>query len=72
MSEGVGFKQVGNKKQVMPPGYVMAYTGSHFLYIRESDEVESAICWDKWTIYRWAWEDYHNWIEKEEKNGKHN
>ena len=45
--------------QKMPPGYrLIGLDSGHFLYERESDEAESAIHWDKWTVRRWAWQDY--------------
>lgn len=43
----------------MPPGYKLLQLDSgHFIYERESDGEESAIHWNKWAIWRWAWADF--------------
>ena len=47
-------KQVGNKKQLMPKGYTLFYTGSHFMWTKDGTDLESPIHWDKWVIRRWA------------------
>ena len=49
--------RLGIKK--MPPGYLLIGLDSgHFLFERESDEEESAIHWNRWAVWRWAWQDY--------------
>ncbi|MDT4832894.1 hypothetical protein FQZ97_664670 [compost metagenome] len=49
----------------MPPGYKLFQLDSgHFLFERQVDEADSAIHWDKWQVYRWAWADF-----KETSNG---
>ena len=41
--------RLGIKK--MPPGYLLIGLDSgHFLFERESDEEESAIHWNRWTV----------------------
>ena len=51
--------RLGFKK--MPPGYLLIGLDSgHFLFERESDEEESAIHWNRWAVWRWAWQDYNN------------
>lgn len=45
----------------MPPGYLLIGLDSgHFLFERESDEEESAIHWNRWAVWRWAWQDYND------------
>lgn len=53
------FTQVGNKRQIMPPGYVMLYTDSHFVWIHIETGAESSIHWDRWAVYRGAWARYN-------------
>lgn len=51
--------RLGIKK--MPPGYLLIGLDSvHFLFERESDEEESAIHWNRWAVWRWAWQDYND------------
>ncbi len=45
----------------MPPGYqLLGLDSGHFIWFHEQSDLESAIHWDKWTIYKWAWEDYRS------------
>ncbi|PTU76867.1 hypothetical protein DBO86_23000 [Pseudomonas indoloxydans] len=47
--------------QKMPPGYLLIGLDSgHFMWERTSDEEESAIHWNKWEVWRWAWQDHND------------
>lgn len=45
--------------QKMPPGYLLIGLDSgHFIFERVRDEAESPIHWNRWAVWRWAWQDY--------------
>lgn len=52
-------RQVGNKKQVMPPGFSLGGgDGELFFWVHNETEMEGVGCWDKWRCYRSAWKIY--------------
>jgi hypothetical protein len=51
-------RQVGNKNQLLPPGYSLWIVDDHYLVVRECDDAEFGIDWNRWRLYRQAWCDY--------------
>ena len=51
--------------QKMPPGYkLFGLDSGHFMWWRESDDMESCIHWSRWAIYRSAWNEYREQQKK--------
>jgi len=50
--------QVGNRFQVMPPGYVLADNGALFYWLRTVDGEEGIVSCDRWWCRRCAWARY--------------
>lgn len=50
--------QVGNAKQVMPPGYSLWFVDDHYMWVEDSTERESGADWNRWRVRRSAWTDY--------------
>ena len=45
--------------QKMPPGYhLLQLDSGHYQWAHENDRDESSIHWNKWVIYRWAWQNH--------------
>lgn len=45
----------------MPEGYkLIGLDSGHFLWWHEESDNESAIHWNKWAVYKWAWEEYRS------------
>ena len=46
--------------KTMPPGYnLLQLDSGHYIWERQSDHEESAIHWNKWEVWRWAWHDHN-------------
>jgi len=50
-------RQVGNPKQLLPPGYSLHRTEDHFIIVFP-DGAESGIDWNRWRLYREAWRHF--------------
>lgn len=60
-------KQVGNAKQVMPPGYVLWWLEGHYLWQHENDVDQGHISVDRWWVYRCAWKHYRSRLQAASK-----
>lgn len=58
--------QVGNRNQLMPPGYKLWRVEDHFMFVRESDGAESCIDWNRWRVRKDAWASYKKQKERGE------
>lgn len=51
-------RQVGNKKQLLPPGYSLHIVDDYYIVVRGADNAEFGVDWNRWRLYRQAWNDH--------------
>lgn len=58
-------RQVGNSKQLLPPGYSLHRSEGYFFVTLGKSE--SGIDWNKWRLYRWAWAHYRKTLTNKDQ-----
>lgn len=58
-------RQIGNSKQLLPPGYSLHKVDGHFIVVFPNG-AESGIDWNRWRLYRGAWAHYRKKQEASE------